>query len=168
MATSGYRLISIRPMRREDVEAVAELERAIFARPWSVRAFFDELGERNRVYLVAERGERLVGYGGLLVVDEEGHITTLAVEPELQGSHLGSRLLLELIEAALRAGARHLALEVRASNRTAQRLYRKFGFAPIGVRKNYYRDEDALVMWAEEVDRPEYRERLEKIRGSLP
>jgi len=66
-------------------------------------------------------------------------------------------------------GAR-VTLEVRMSNDPAQGLYRKFGFAPAGVRKNYYAEtnEDALVMWANDVDTPDYRQRLTRIEAVLP
>ena len=65
--------------------------------------------------------------------------------------------------------ARSLTLEVRLSNRGAQELYRKFAFGPVGVRKNYYAEtnEDALVMWAHEVDRPAYAELLEGIERGI-
>ncbi|MDH3518576.1 MAG: ribosomal-protein-alanine N-acetyltransferase, partial [Acidimicrobiia bacterium] len=70
-------------------------------------------------------------------------------------------------EAALAGGARSLTLEVRSSNKAAQALYRRFGMAPVGVRKQYYRDEDALIMWAHEIDGDDYTARLDGIRSSL-
>ncbi len=75
--------------------------------------------------------------------------------------------MLELADAALAANAAHLTLEVRVSNLAARRLYERFGFEPVGVRKNYYRTEDALVMWATDIDTPEYRDRLDAIREEL-
>jgi ribosomal-protein-alanine N-acetyltransferase len=75
--------------------------------------------------------------------------------------------MLALVEAALGIGARHLTLEVRASNRGAQELYRRFGFAPVGVRKNYYKDEDAIVMWATDVDTADYAERIGSLRSDM-
>ena len=66
--------------------------------------------------------------------------------------------------------ARAVSLEVRWSNTGAQDLYAKFGFRPVGKRKNYYQEtnEDALVMWVDDVRSPDYRERLEKIRSDIP
>jgi ribosomal-protein-alanine N-acetyltransferase len=75
--------------------------------------------------------------------------------------------MMALVDAALEADARHLTLEVRMSNQAAQRLYQRFGFAPVGLRKNYYRDEDALVMWAIDIDTDDYRDRLAAIRPDL-
>ena len=67
-------------------------------------------------------------------------------------------------------GATALTLEVRVSNKGAQDLYRRFGFGPVGVRKNYYQEinEDALVMWAHEIDQPEYQELLASIERTIP
>lgn len=160
-------VIIIRPMHREDVPAVSELEQLVYPQPWSPGVFLDELQQERRAYFVADEGGRIIGYAGLLVVADEAHVTTVAVEPGHRGRGVGGRLMLALAEAALELGARHLTLEVRASNRTAQELYRRFGFAPVGVRKNYYPDEDALVMWAVDIDGADYRRRLEEIRGSL-
>ncbi|HKZ25230.1 MAG TPA: GNAT family N-acetyltransferase, partial [Acidimicrobiia bacterium] len=83
------------------------------------------------------------------------------------GGGIGSRLMLTLTEAAIGAGARSLTLEVRASNHGAQALYRRFGMAPVGVRKHYYRDEDAVIMWAHDLDQPEFAERLDALRAEL-
>ena len=71
--------------------------------------------------------------------------------------------MVALVAAALARGARHLTLEVRVSNKAAQALYRRFGFAPVGLRKNYYRNEDAMVMWATDIDQAGYQARMESI-----
>ena len=79
-------------------------------------------------------------------------------------------LLIDGIHTLLPMGVRHLSLEVAASNEAAQTLYRRFGFAPVGVRKNYYpiTGEDALVMWAYDIDTPDYAQRLEGLDLSQP
>ncbi|MFV1969572.1 MAG: ribosomal protein S18-alanine N-acetyltransferase [Acidimicrobiia bacterium] len=159
---------SIREMTRGDIPAVAALEAEVYAQPWSPRVFFDELAMDNREYLVVTNGESgIVGYGGLLVVDEDAHITTLAVAPEVRGRQLGKRLMLALVDQALGVGARHLTLEVRLSNSSARGLYELFGFAPVGRRKNYYKDEDALVMWATDIDAIDYAGRIAAIRSDI-
>jgi ribosomal-protein-alanine N-acetyltransferase len=159
---------SIREMRRSDIPTVAALERVIYPQPWSARLFFDELGRDDRSYLVIESPERdVLGYGGLLLIEQDAHITSLTVAPAQRGRRLGTRLLLALIERALERGAQHLTLEVRVSNTSAQGLYDRFGFAPVGKRKDYYIDEDALVMWAIDIDTDAYAERIAGIRESL-
>lgn len=129
--------------------------------------FRDEVSQPHRTYLAAEVDGALAGYGGLMVVGEEAHITTVVVDPVRRGHRLGTRLMLGLVDAALGAGAESLTLEVRVSNEAAQALYRRFGMAPVGVRKQYYRDEDALIMWVHDINGDEYRERLAGIRSSL-
>lgn len=158
----------IRTMTRSDIPHVAALEAEVYDQPWSPRVFFDELAMDNRHYVVMEtEGNGIVGYGGLLLVDDDAHITTIAVAPEERGRQLGKRLMLALVDEALAAGARHLTLEVRLSNSSAQRLYEIFGFDPVGKRKNYYKDEDALVMWATDIDASDYADRVAEIRLSL-
>ena len=160
--------IIIRDMRRSDIPAVAALEAVIYPQPWSPRVFFDELAMDSREYVVAlDDAGRIVGYGGLLLVEADAHITTIAVVPEARGHRIGTRLMMSLVDHALDSGARHLTLEVRITNAPAQGLYTRFGFDPVGRRKNYYKDEDALVMWATDIDTDEYAERLDAIRADL-
>jgi ribosomal-protein-alanine N-acetyltransferase len=159
--------VIIRPMLRSDVPIVATLEREIYPQPWSARVFFDELGHANRSYLVVTDAGDVVGYGGLMLVEADAHITTLAVAQALRRRKLGTRLLLALVERAVALGARHLTLEVRATNSDAQQLYERFGFAPVGKRKGYYAGEDAIVMWALDIDAEEYAVRLDAIRSAI-
>lgn len=159
--------LRLRPMTLADIPAALDVERATFPQPWTEAIFADELAVLGRTYVVAEEEDRFLGYGGLMVVGDEAHITTLAVAPASRGGGIGSRLMLALTEAAIAAGARSLTLEVRASNHGAQALYRRFGMAPVGVRKHYYRDEDAVIMWAHDVDRLEFAERLDSLRAEL-
>ena len=156
----------LEPLRAEDVAAAVELERRTYATPWSEQVFRDELEAPGRTYVKACDDEgRLIGYGGLMVVGEEAHITTVVVDAAHRGEGVGRRLMLELVDVARRQGARSLTLEVRVSNAAAQALYRRFGMAPVGVRKGYYRDEDALIMWVHDIDSDDYGARLDQIRS---
>lgn len=159
--------LRVRRMRRRDLPVVLALEEAIYPQPWSPGVFAEELSLVNRHYVVLEDDRHIVGYGGLLLVAEDAHVTTIAIDPDARRRRLGTRLMLSLVDAAGVAGARHLTLEVRVSNEGARRLYQRFGFAPVGVRKDYYRDEDALVMWATDIDTGEYGARIDAIRRSL-
>jgi ribosomal-protein-alanine N-acetyltransferase len=105
-----------------------------------------------------------------MIVDEEAHVTTIATAPAYQRRGVARTLLIDGIHTLLPMGVRHLSLEVAASNEPAQTLYRRFGFAPVGVRKNYYpiTGEDALVMWAYDIDTPDYARRLEELDPSRP
>ena len=159
--------VSIRAMKRSDIPTVAALESEIYDQPWSPRVFFDELSLDTRTYIVAVDDGSVIGYGGVLRVDTDAHITTLAVAPEARGRRIGKMVMLALVDAALQAGAQHLTLEVRVSNASAQGLYERFGFTPVGRRKNYYKNEDALVMWATDIDTPEYASLLTEIRNTV-
>ncbi|GIU91255.1 MAG: putative ribosomal-protein-alanine acetyltransferase [Acidimicrobiia bacterium] len=157
----------LRAMTPADIPEAVTIERLVYPQPWSQQVFEEELARPDRVYLAADASGRLAGYGGIMFVGDEAHITTLAVHPHHRGRRLGTRLMLGLVEAALDRGARSLTLEVRVSNLPAQRIYRRFGMAPVGVRKRYYRDEDALIMWAHDIDDEEYRRRIDEIREEI-
>ena len=165
----GLRLMTtIRPMEAADLDAVMEIEAATYSQPWTRGVFDDELAAEHRTYLVAEHDGSIVGYGGLMVVGEDAHVTTLVAVKPAPTRAIGTRVMLELISAGLSTGATQVTLEVRTSNRRAQDFYRRFGLAPVGVRKNYYMDEDALIMWAHDIGGTEYQARLREIEESLP
>jgi [ribosomal protein S18]-alanine N-acetyltransferase len=159
--------IGLRTFTSDDIVAAEEIERAVYPQPWSTGVFADELGQDNRVYLALEVDGHLAGYGGLMLVVDEAHITTVVVAPQHRQGRLGTRLMMGLVDAAVDHGARSLTLEVRTSNLAAQALYRRFGMAPVGVRKQYYRDEDALIMWVHDIDTDDYAARLDAIREDL-
>jgi ribosomal-protein-alanine N-acetyltransferase len=142
-----------------------EIEAASFAQPWSEALFVDELARPSRRYVAADAAGTLCGYGGLMVVGAEANVLTLAVAPGLREHGIASLLLLELLRLAVEAGAEHLTLEVRESNRPALDLYAKFGFQPAGRRKGYYGSEDAVIMWAVDINSPTYQARLGAIRA---
>lgn len=159
---------AVREMDPADLDEVMELERVTFATPWSRQVFEDEMGARGRTYLVARHCSLIVGYGGMMVVGQDAHINTLATVRPAPVPAIGTLLMLALVDRGLEAGAEHLTLEVRTSNRRAQEFYRKFGMAPVGVRKHYYQDDDALIMWAHDIGGADYQDRLHRIRESLP
>jgi ribosomal-protein-alanine N-acetyltransferase len=162
--------VHIVPMRRRHLRSVLRIEGQVYPRPWSLGAFLSELSLRtSRVYVVAKESGSVVGFAGLMVTLDEGHVTTIAVDPSDQRRGIGARLLLTLSRAAIARGCVGLTLEVRVSNEPAQAMYRRFGYAPAGIRKGYYAEnnEDALVMWAHDVDLPEYTARLDGIEAGL-
>lgn len=164
-------LVEVMPMRRRHLRGVMGIEAQQVHRPWSATLFSSELGHgTRRTYLVAKVGGAVAGYGGLLHTGFESHVTTLMVDPDRRGSRVGTRLLLALVDAARQVGSEGLTLEVRAGNEPALALYRRFGFVPAGVRKNYYDDlgEDALILWVYDLDDDAYLERLAEIRAALP
>ncbi len=158
--------IEIVPMRRRHVKQVVAIEQQVFPTPWSLSLYLSELTMgSSRAYYVALAGGEVVGYAGMMVAVGEGHVTTIGVSPRWQRRGIGRRLLLELADTAREKGADDLTLEVRVSNTGAQQLYHAFGFVPAGIRKNYYAEvhEDALVMWAHDIQSEEYGRRLDLL-----
>ena len=158
------------PMRRRHLRSVLRIEAQVYPRPWSLSLFMSELALRgSRAYYVARVGGTVVGYSGLMLTGEDAHVTTIAVDPAWHRHKIGTRMLLNLARQAQKRDARHLTLEVRMSNEPAQAMYRRFGFRPAGIRKNYYveTNEDALVMWADDIDTDEYAERLAGIESGV-
>jgi ribosomal-protein-alanine N-acetyltransferase len=165
--------VRIGPMRRRHLRGVLRIEEQVNPRPWSLSLFLSELRyTESRAYLVARIGTQLVGYAGLMLVAGDGHITNVGVDPDHRRQGIATRLMLELSRRALEEGAEALTLEVRVTNTGAQELYRRFGFVPAGVRKGYYpasgENEDALIMWATDIDTPAHRARLAEIEQGLP
>ncbi len=158
-------------MRRRHLRSVLRIEAETHPRPWSLSLFMSEMALRtSRAYYVARVDGFVVGYAGLMMSADEAHITTIAVDPNWHRRKIATRLLLVAAREAIRWGATALTLEVRMSNKPAQELYRGFGFKPAGIRRNYYAEtnEDALVMWAEDVDTDEYGRRLDSIEADVP
>jgi ribosomal-protein-alanine N-acetyltransferase len=163
--------VHLTPMRRRHLRSVLRIENQVYPRPWSLGLFMSELALRtSRVYVVARIGPTVVGYAGLMLTAGDGHVTTIAVDPQWHRAKIGTRLLLTVARQGIARGVGALTLEVRMSNEPAQAMYRQFGFAPAGIRKNYYveTNEDALVMWAHDVGTDDYAARLDEIEAGLP
>ncbi len=163
--------VQIAPMRRRHLRAVLRIEAQAYPTPWTHALFVSELALRStRVYVVARVGREVVGYAGLMMSLTDGHVTTIAVDPEWRREAIGTRLLLALAREAIARGATALTLEVRLSSRGPQNLYRRFGFAPVGVRKGYYADtgEDALIMWVHDAEGAEYAALLDRLERGIP
>ncbi|MDQ2753924.1 MAG: ribosomal protein S18-alanine N-acetyltransferase [Actinomycetota bacterium] len=158
------------PLRRRHLRAVLRIEAQVYPRPWSLPLFMSELNLRTSRHYVAARVEgQVVGYAGLMFSADEGHVTNIAVDPAWHRHQIGTRLLLHHARAAIARQARHLTLEVRMSNLAAQAMYRRFGFVTAGVRKNYYSEtnEDALIMWAYDIDSEDYAARMSWIEAAV-
>lgn len=161
----------VAPMRRRHLRGVLAIEQEANPRPWSHRLFAGELRmPTSRLYLVALQDHEVVGYAGLMTTLDEGHVTNIAVHRDHRRRHLATMLMLVMMRRAVERGVVDMTLEVRMSNTAAQELYRRFGFAPGGVRKGYYQEsgEDALIMWAHGIDTADQAERLDLLAAALP
>lgn len=167
---SGASLV-IEPMRRRHIRDALVIEEQCHPKPWTTGVFASEIDlarHGERYYVVARLGSDLIGYGGLMFAPDEAHVTNIAVDPARRRHGHGRTILVHLIDTAVGLGCTALTLEVRVGNTAAQNLYRQFGFAPAGIRQRYYENsEDALVMWAHDIQGDEFGERLERARATV-
>jgi ribosomal-protein-alanine N-acetyltransferase len=170
-AEDATEALTIEPMRRRHLRQAMPIEAAAYPTSWSRSVFegeLDQVRDGTRHYLVARHGRDVAGYAGVWIVPDpdgdQAHVTNVVVATDFRRNGIATRLLLALAREIIRRGCVAWTLEVRASSEGAQALYRGFGFAPAGVRKNYYdNSEDAIVMWCHDIDTPEYIRRLEEL-----
>ena len=141
--------IVMRPMRREDVKRVHELEKICFITPWSYDSLMAEMKNKLAHYEVAELGGEVIGYAGMRVYFGEAHITNVAIAPEYRRKGYARRLMKHMMRVAIANDADCMTLEVREHNEPAKALYAELGFVKAGERKRYYTDtgESAYIMW---------------------
>jgi ribosomal-protein-alanine N-acetyltransferase len=119
---------------------------------WSAGMFWNELANGHHYLVVTDADGLVAGYAGLTVGPDEAWVQNMAVRRDAQRSGIGRTLLGELLVEAGRSGVPRVLLEVAVDNAPAQRLYARFGFEGIGVRRGYYQpsNTDALIMAREE------------------
>jgi ribosomal-protein-alanine N-acetyltransferase len=154
LSPKGRRL-EIVPMRPADLDEVLEIERLSHRSPWSRQVFIEELA-RDWAHLVVlkdrrQGGSLAVAFCNFWLVRDEVHVLNVATHPDERRKGHASRVLEHVLEFAGRHGCRYMTLEVRRGNQGAIKLYRQFGFRPVGIRPNYYVEdgEDAIVMLLE-------------------
>lgn len=142
--------MTIRPMRKEDIAEVSQIEKLSFPSPWSSNIFRAEIEKESfAFYHVMEYRDRLIGYWGYWRIKNEAHLVTFAVHPDFRRKGRGAKLLEHLLEDAQDQSLDVITLEARHSNLVAQKFYERFGFKKIAIHPHYYsdNDEDAIVYW---------------------
>ncbi|MEI6132026.1 MAG: ribosomal protein S18-alanine N-acetyltransferase [Bacillota bacterium] len=140
--------IIFEPLKKSHIEGIIGIEKKCFQSPWSKEAFLKETENEIAYYIIAIENGEILGYGGMWLILDEGHITNIAVEPSRQREGIAKKIVENLILKASEEKVVAMTLEVRVNNTAAINLYKKFGFFNAGIRKNYYEDsEDALIMW---------------------
>ena len=142
--------IVTRSMEVRDLDQIMKIELESFTTPWSKESFKLEItGNKLAKYIIVEIDGQVVGYGGIWLILDEGHITNIAVGSDYRGLGVGNKIIEALILYCKENEIRNMTLEVRESNIVAQNLYKKYGFLDCGIRPNYYADdhEDAVIMW---------------------
>lgn len=158
--------VLFRPMRMEDVPAVAEMEKICFRSPWSKRMLRGEMENPLAHYHVLQAADTaLMAYAGMWVLYEEAHITNIAVLPAYRRRGYGREMMLLSMLAAMEYDATQMTLEVREGNLPAQQMYWQLDFKAAGRRKRYYTDtkEDALILWNRDIAKT-----IQRLQPALP
>jgi len=162
----------IRPMKEKDIADIMKIEVVSFGtHHWTKESFKSELNNTTGNYFVIydEDIKKLLGYAGFWLIMDESHVTTVAVHPDYRRKKLGEVLLQHLIQKSMEKKGKWITLEVRVSNVAAQNLYYKYKFSSLGVRKKYYQDndEDALIMWTEDINSLSFQEMFKAFKEDL-
>lgn len=162
--------VDITPMQTYHLPEVYAIEVSAYPRPWPFKCFMDEL-TRNKVahYFVALHGAKIVGYAGMWVVMDEGHITNVAVSYGYRRRKVAEQLLVYLLDFSIQCGVKTAFLEVRRYNLPAQLLYTRYSFEPIQVRERYYadNDEDAIVLRVADLRAPKFTDVFDRNKARL-
>ena len=148
----GQHTVRLREMKRADMPAIMALEQELFPEDaWTPEMFAAEFAQppSRRLYLVAEDGNALVGYAGMMFTGgSQADVVTLAVTPDRWSEGTGTALLTALVDEAGKRGYEEVLLEVREDNPRARRLYLRHGFTEVGIRRGYYQPSgvNAVVM----------------------
>lgn len=162
--------LTLRYMRDDDVSIVAQIDRESFTSPWSENSFRFELQENTASHMIVlAEADGVIGFAGMWLIEDEAHVSTIAVTEARRGTGFGELLLAGLLRRGIGLGAAYAVLEVRVSNASAIRLYHKYEFESVQRRKNYYKDtgEDAYMMFATNINADAYRARLEERWAAL-
>ena len=151
---------------KEHIPAFKNIEYICFGKQWTCTQFDRELDNPACHYFTTLDEETVIGYVGYWKILQEAHITSLAVHPNYQNRHIAHLLMFHLLDDCIQNDINWITLEVKESNVKAQHLYKNFGFAVLGRRKNYYQADlqDALVMWTEDIHSLEYQHLLHSLK----
>ena len=141
--------VTVEKMNSFNILGVKEISDLSFSSPWSLLSMEKELINKNAIYIVVKLGSKVVAFGGMWIIFDEGHITNIAVHPDFRRNNFGDTVVENLIKIAKDKNIASLTLEVRSSNIAAINLYKKHNFSVEGIRKNYYQSprEDGYIMW---------------------
>lgn len=138
--------IKIEKMTLSDLENIKDILLTDFDDFWSYNVFKEELENKNSHYLVAKQNNEIIGFAGIKVVLEEADIMNIVTKKSYRNCGVGKLLLESLLNFAKTLNISNIFLEVNSKNLPAIKLYKKFNFQTIGIRKNYYKEHDGIVM----------------------
>ena len=139
-------MIEVYKMSLNDLENIKEILVSAFDDFWNYSTLKEELSNANSYYLVAKSDNEILGFAGIKYVLNDADIMNIVVKKSKRKSGIGSLLLKNIIELCKKLNVSTLFLEVNEKNLPAISLYKKFGFEEVGFRKNYYKENNAIVM----------------------
>lgn len=158
-------------MQKSDVDGVFQIEELVHPyHHWSKDSFYNELLNNLASYYCIKNEKKLIaGYIGMWEIIDEAHITTLAIHPDFQRQQLAQALIVQIILDCYKNMIKYITLEVRESNTNAINLYRKFLFESVGMRKNYYQDnnENAIIMFTQNIWYDKFKNNFEKVQNGI-
>ena len=160
-------------MAEDHLAEVDALRQQLLGEPSNLKFLLSGLAAANQDHLVAldTASQAVVGYAAAMHAGGESQLLAITVLPSWQGQGIATQLLVRLLDLAVDQGTEAFVLEVRVANRRAQELYRRFGFAPVAVRQDYYPPsagrprEDALVMWLADLASPQVQGQLASLKA---
>lgn len=139
--------LKISDMTISDFEIISPILSSQFDDFWTLQTLKSEINNPSSHYIVAKINTEIVGFAGIWKSVDDIHITNIVVKKDFRKNGIGSLLLQKLISLTNEFEFKELTLEVNSSNISARKLYLKFGFKEIGVRKKYYNNtDDAIIM----------------------
>lgn len=139
--------VEIFKMTISDLDEISDILYSEFDDFWTISTLKSELQNTNSQYIVAKLNNEIIGFGGIWKAVDDIHITDIVVKEVFRRQNIGSIILKQLIDLAKKQTITSITLEVNSNNIPAQKLYEKFGFKRIGLRKKYYNNtDDAVIM----------------------
>ncbi len=137
---------TFKKMDIQDLEEIKDVLLSDFDDFWSYEVLREELLSDSSLYIVAKKQNEIIGFAGIKIIIDEADIMNIVVKKSYRNNGIGSLLLENLILISNKKNLNFINLEVDCKNTIAINLYKKFGFEEISLRKNYYKNNDAMIM----------------------
>ena len=137
---------TFKKMDIQDLEEIKDVLLSDFDDFWSYEVLIEELLSDSSLYIVAKKQNEIIGFAGIKIIIDEADIMNIVVKKSYRNNGIGSLLLENLILISNKKNFNFIDLEVDCKNTIAINLYKKFGFEEISLRKNYYKNNDAMIM----------------------
>ena len=145
--------LEISQMSISDLDSISNILLTDFDDFWTYSILKSELENPNSTFIVAKQNNQVFGFGGIWRSIDDIHITNIVVKKNLRNNGIGSMLLNKLIELSKKRNINSITLEVNTKNIPAIKLYEKYGFKNVGIRKKYYNNTDDAIIMTMEVNK---------------